>query len=460
MKTYLFYDIETTGLNPAFDQVLQFAAIRTDETFNTLDEKEIVIRLRDDIVPAPGAVLTHQISPENMQEGLPEVEGIRAIHALMNEPGTVSLGYNTLGFDDEFLRFGFYRNLLTPYTHQFANQCARMDIFPITVLFYLFGECDLRWPMLDGRVSLKLENINAENNLASGQAHDAMVDVRATLALARRLKANTAMWAYASGYFNKLEDAKRMEQLSFAFSDTSFKEAILVDSKLGYGQHFQTFALCLGQHRHYRNQWCFLRLDREELAETTIDSLEKTTWCMKKKLAEAPFILPTKKRFMRHFSEDRLAIVENNQRFLQNNPEILEAITNHYLDYKYPLVPDADLDSILYQSDFLSRRDQNTALNFHEAKPELKQHFIEEFETAENRELALRIIGRNYPEALSERYADKYQQYLARCFYAKDYRGQDKLTPETALAALQSSEAENKSLINDLLSLYTRRAKF
>ena len=44
-KTYLFYDIESTGLNPCFDQILQFAAIRTDQALNEIDRHEIRIKL-------------------------------------------------------------------------------------------------------------------------------------------------------------------------------------------------------------------------------------------------------------------------------------------------------------------------------------------------------------------------------------------------------------------------------
>ena len=37
-KYYVFYDLETTGINPAFDQILQFAAVRTDLDFNEIME--------------------------------------------------------------------------------------------------------------------------------------------------------------------------------------------------------------------------------------------------------------------------------------------------------------------------------------------------------------------------------------------------------------------------------------
>ncbi len=123
MNTYLFYDLETTGLNRAFDQVLQFSSIRTDLAFNELERHSINVSLRRDVIPSPEAMIVHGIDFTAVDGGLPELEAITEIHRLLNRPGTISLGYNTLGFDDEFLRFSFYRNLLPPYTHQFHQGC-------------------------------------------------------------------------------------------------------------------------------------------------------------------------------------------------------------------------------------------------------------------------------------------------------------------------------------------------
>ena len=137
-NTYLFYDIETTGLNKAFDQVLQFAAIRTDRQLNEIDRHAITIKLRPDVIPSPQAILTNRIPIADLSSGLCEFEAIEQIHRLINQPGTISLGYNSLGFDDEFLRFSFHRNLLSPYTHQYRNGCRRMDLYPMTVIYRIY----------------------------------------------------------------------------------------------------------------------------------------------------------------------------------------------------------------------------------------------------------------------------------------------------------------------------------
>ena len=114
MKSFLFYDVETSGLNPAFDQILTFACIRTDLSLKEISRELITIQLRRDIVPSPAAFLTHCLTPDELAMGVCEYAAAIQIHQLFNTPGTISIGYNSLGFDDEFLRFLFYRNLLDP----------------------------------------------------------------------------------------------------------------------------------------------------------------------------------------------------------------------------------------------------------------------------------------------------------------------------------------------------------
>jgi exodeoxyribonuclease I len=456
--TYLFYDIETTGLNPAFDQVLQFAAIRTDADLNEIERYEYRVKLREDVVPAPMAVLTHGITPDQMQQGESEYDVIQKIHDLMNTPGTISLGYNTLGFDDEFLRFSFYRNLLTPYTHQFANRCGRMDIFPVTTLFYLFGKTDLDWPQKNGHVSLKLENICKQNKLAEGPAHDAMVDVIATLELAKRLKKQTAMWDYATAYFNKAEDAKRFEALtpSFDFTD-DFRDAVYVNSKLGYKNHCLAPMITLGQHKHYKNQMLLLRLDGEDLQKASVSEPDKHAWVMRKKLGEPGLLLPARERYFKHFPEARMQLAHENKQWLHDHPEVLQAIADYYCDYQYPIVPNADLDSVLYQTGFLSDQDQRCCQRFHKASVAEKLKMIPEFSTTELQGLAIRLIGRNFPGHLTGDYQAEYKTYLNKNDHI-DFRENKKLSKAAALSELKSisleKHPEGESLAKSLQSLY------
>ncbi|MDF2690695.1 MAG: exonuclease, partial [Gammaproteobacteria bacterium] len=248
MTTLLFYDIESSGLNKCFDQVLQFAAIRTDLELNEIDRHEIYVKLNPDVIPSPYASITHHVSIADTEQGLSEFEAIQKIHALLNTPGTISLGYNTLGFDDEFLRFSFYRNLLNPYSHQFANECKRMDLYPMAIMYQLFKSEVLNWPSLNGQISLKLDQLSPANNLASGPAHTAIVDVEATVELAKRFKKNQKMWDYLCAHFDKNTDQAREKKLAPAWTGPNAPLlGLMFFGKFGSQAAYHAPVLSLGQ---------------------------------------------------------------------------------------------------------------------------------------------------------------------------------------------------------------------
>ena len=199
---YVFYDLETTGTNPCFDQAVRFAAVETDSDLKIISSHNINIQLRNDILPHPKALLVNKLSIDNLSNGDTEYEAFRKIHNLMNKPNTISIGYNSLNFDDIFLRFGFYRNLLDPYSHQYSNK-FRADLYNLIFMYYLYkNEDSIIWPMIHNRLTLKLEQINAINHFYEGASHDAEVDVHVTIELAKKLRSvDHKMWDYLISLF-------------------------------------------------------------------------------------------------------------------------------------------------------------------------------------------------------------------------------------------------------------------
>ncbi len=461
-KTYLFYDIETSGLNKSFDQVLEFAAIRTDLNLNELNRYHYRLKLNPDTIPSPAATITHRISLEDLNSGIPELKAIQEIHQLFNTPNTTSLGYNTLGFDDEFLRFGFYKNLLPPYTHQYANQCQRMDLYPITILYYLFGKPAIKWPMLEGKISLKLENLNALNQWTEGQAHNAMVDVLVTLELAKKLMSDQPMWEYVSGYFDKKIDAERMAQLKPAFSniDARFKEALLIQGKLGAQNFFQAPVLALGTHQIYKNQSLWLRMDHPDFRELSIESITNEVFVIRKRMAEPPILLPTQTRFLKYLTPERLEIVSSNKAFLSEHPELLKTICDFHQTYAYPEIEGVDLDSALYLRGFPSTQEQALNLEFHRSQDRAK--FLNSFSNAEQLQQAIRILGRNHPELLLNPHKTTFDEYLQKVHNSEtenapiDFKGNPRLTIKEALIEIEEIlndrelDEQQKTLLDEL----------
>jgi exodeoxyribonuclease-1 len=439
--SYLFYDIETTGLNKAFDQVLQFAAIRTDPQLNEIDRHSVTVKLRPDVIPSPAAVLTNRIPVTEFSDGWCDYEAAEKIHRLMNQPGTISLGYNTMGFDDEFMRFSFHRNLLPPYTHQYKNNCSRMDLFPITIIYRLYKKDVLIWPEIDGKISLKLEHLGSANRLMSGQSHEAIVDVAATVELAGRFFKKKKMWRYLEGYFDKETDAHRLAHLPVALQSAvgDHCRGLMVSGEYGPGRNYQIPVISIGTSIPYPNQTLWLRSDLPQLRETTPESIAETTWVIRKRLGEPGILLPPHERYWRKIGKDRSAIFEENLKWLQENHGIFQQIIKYYREYRYPFIPNLDPDASLYQIGFYSRADEILCRRFHRASLEEKADLIHQFSSPDARTLAWRIICRNYPGAISTKFAEEFKTYIERINPSKeadamvDYREERRTTPTGAL---------------------------
>ena len=61
---FVFYDLETTGRNSTWDQIIQVGAILVDEQFNEVERFEERCRLRPGVVPEPGALIVNNTSIE------------------------------------------------------------------------------------------------------------------------------------------------------------------------------------------------------------------------------------------------------------------------------------------------------------------------------------------------------------------------------------------------------------
>ncbi len=189
--SFYWHDYETWGANPRSDRPAQFAGIRTDAALNIIGKPLMIYsRPTADFLPSPEAVLITGITPQQaLREGVPEAEFFRRIHAEFATPGTCITGYNNLRFDDEVTRFGFYRNFIDPYAYSWQNSNSRWDILDLMRLAHALRPQGIHWPQNDdGKTSFKLTDLTAANGIEQQGAHDALVDVTATIDIARLVK--------------------------------------------------------------------------------------------------------------------------------------------------------------------------------------------------------------------------------------------------------------------------------
>ena len=193
LTSFFWYDLETFGLNPFYDRIAQFAGQRTDIDLNPIGDPVILYcRLSADYLPDPGACIVTGITPQEVkQKGIPESEFIEKINALFSVPGTCVCGFNTLKFDDEFIRNALYRNFLDPYEREWKNSCTRWDIIDLVRATHDFRPQGIEWPKANeenGNPVFRLTEMTAANKIEQIGAHDAMVDVNATIAVAKLIK--------------------------------------------------------------------------------------------------------------------------------------------------------------------------------------------------------------------------------------------------------------------------------
>lgn len=247
-KSIFWYDFEATGIDPRRDRPLQVAGVRTDEQLQEIGEPLCIdCRLAEDVVPHPMACLITGIDPARMQRGLPEAQFMHLLHEQMAVPGTCTAGYNNLRYDDEMTRFSLYRNYFDPYAREWQGGNSRWDILDALRTAYALRPDGIQWPQQDGFTSFRLELLTAANGIDHGQAHDALADVRATIAMAKLLKqAQPRLY----DYLYQLRDKRKVSAL---IDLNNPMPLVHVSGRFGRERSGLALVLPLGWHPRNRN---------------------------------------------------------------------------------------------------------------------------------------------------------------------------------------------------------------
>jgi exodeoxyribonuclease-1 len=190
--TFYFFDLETSGFSPRDDRIMQFAGQRTDMDLNPLGEPDnILIKITPDVLPQPDAVLVHGITPQQtLAEGVTEADLAKYLTSQVFTKDTIIVGYNNVRFDNDFIRFLFWRNFYDAYEWSYKEGCSTWDLLDVVRMTRALRPKGIKWPFnTDGTPSNKLEFITSVNGLDHADAHDALSDVQAAIALAKLLKA-------------------------------------------------------------------------------------------------------------------------------------------------------------------------------------------------------------------------------------------------------------------------------
>ena len=186
--SFVFYDTETTGTNSAFDQILQFAAVRTDADLQEIDRFEVRSRLLPYVVPSPHALRVTGLTIDQLLDDVhpSHYEMVSQLRrTLSGWCPSAFVGYNSLRFDEEFLRQAFYQCLHPPYLTNTGGSKRADAMHLIRAAAVLHPEHIVVAKSDKGGPSFKLDRLAPANGYSHPNAHEAMADVEALIFLCR-----------------------------------------------------------------------------------------------------------------------------------------------------------------------------------------------------------------------------------------------------------------------------------
>ena len=456
-ESFLFYDLETFGQDPRRTRIAQFAAVRTDAELNIIDEPvSFYVKPADDLLPSPIATLITGITPQHaLAEGVSEAEAFARINELMSRPQTCTLGYNTLRFDDEFVRYGLFRNFHDPYEREWRSGNSRWDLLDMLRLVHALRPEGINWPQReDGATSFKLEHLALANDVREGDAHEALSDVYATIGMAKRFRqAQPRMWDYAL----RLRDKRYVGSLL---------DVIAMQPVLHISMRYPASRLCaapvlpLARHPHINNRVIVFDLegDIEPLLELSVEEITARLYTRAADLPEGQQRIPLKEvhlnkvpalvawNHLREADFQRLAIdpaaVEAKAEKLRAlGPQLAEKARQVFARERVNDGP-IDADASLYDG-FLAEGDKALLSKVRTAPPEALAELEQRFRDPRLPELLFRYRARNHPQTLDATARSRWDAYRQQRFNTPGLAEQTLAEYIAQIAALREEHQDN-----------------
>lgn len=424
--TFYWHDYETWGANPQVDRPAQFAGLRT-----TLDGTHVGRPLMlycqptPDFLPHPQAVMITGITPQHaLKQGSNEAAFAERIATEFSHPNTTIIGYNNIAFDDEVTRHLFYRNFIDPYAHTWQQQNSRWDLIDLVRACYALRPEGIEWPYHDdGRVSMKLEHLTKANGIDHGQAHDALADVNATIAMAMKIKqAQPKLFEYAYGL-------RRKQAVQQHIKLAEFKPLVHISGFYGAEQGYVSLIMPLAYHPEQPNGLIYwdLRVDPRAFASASHDELVEWRFTRRDTLREqerpffagntlhinkCPFIADPRvldSERAQHWQLDLEACARHRDYLIQQ-PELRERLLQAALEQRqYEQSTDPDL--MLYSGDFFSDQDRSNMDIIRATAPDQLAGLSLNFADSRLPTMLFRYRARNYPATLTDQELQRWRSF-------------------------------------------------
>jgi exodeoxyribonuclease-1 len=399
---FVFYDVETTGLNKRFDQILQFAAVRTDVDLVETERFETRCRLMPQVVPSPKALhLTETSLADATDTSRPTHYGMVCTIArvLSSWSPSVFLGFNSISFDEEFLRQAFYQGLHPVFLTN-TNRNARADVLNLMRAAGTLHPSVIRPGVgADGADVYRLGPLAAANGIAPGKAHDAAHDVDATLGLCRLVRSGAPeLWSAFLRFSSKnsVVDFVRDED-AFAYFDFYGSPRVM---------HFLTR---VGISPRDRNVHYCLDLTGDVDALRRLDTLKLTERIAveprpirRLKVNGSPLLYPLWDIERPLFGETSEEDLMRSASLVRSDPDFMERLTQAAASAEkvYPL--SEHVEQQIYGAGFFSDSDREMSRQFHSRPWEERLGLVERFDDQRLRRLGRRLIYFEAPHLFEE----------------------------------------------------------
>lgn len=427
MGTFFFYDLETSGLSPRDDRIMQFAGQRTDMDLNPIGEPyNILVRLNDDTLPSPDALMVTGISPQKtVEEGYTEAEFCKILTEEICTPDTTMVGFNNVRFDDEFVRHILWRNFYDPYAWCWRDGRSRWDLLDVVRMTRALRPEGITWPVdQEGKPTNRLELLTKENGIIHESAHDALSDVEALIDVTRLIKTKQPQ---LYSYLLEMRDKKKVQQLVNLDKKMPF---VYTSGRYDMEHAKTTVAFPLTSGKNGNIVVYDLRYDPSPLLDLSAQELSKKLFASWEERKDPAFInLPVKElQYNRTPAVAPLGVleqqggwdaihldiatIEQHKAALLSAPHFAENVRSLFEnrpDYKKSADPEAQLyDGFLQDRDVLRvetvrNADERTLADYHP-----------EFSDDRLAPLLLHYKARNFPKTLAEHEAKEWEAWRTK----------------------------------------------
>jgi len=454
---FVFYDLETTGLSPAYNQPLQFAAIRTDDSFAEIERVNLRCRIAPHIIPAPQALVVTGVTPAQLTDpALPTLfEFAQTVMEMMERwaPATW-VGFNTIRFDEEVLRQTFYQNLQPNiYATQF-NGNNRLDILTAVYAVWCRSPGLLNWPTDDtGRTTFKLDRLAPANGFNAHNAHDALGDVEATIHIARLIaNGDPVLW---SAILHNRDKQSVMATLE------TFQPVELV-LRFGGGPP-RSYAGCFcGTADGNPTQAAFLDLeaaDPEVLIQaddaTLFQAVDGTPQIIRSIATnKVPSLFAIANPEPEHLR--KAALIAANPAF---RARVGQAMAARYVDD--PDAPPPPVEKQIYGG-FYAKADRDLLAEFQQANWPRRYEIVDVLTDARLRQLGHRLIAFHAPSALTSEEAVQFKTFLHERWNAPDVPVIEWTTISSAardIAEMRAKPGMDQEALNDIALFAARQSR-